>query len=218
MPVLIYVLEHTLRLLHPYMPFITEEIWLNMKERVPGINAGIPSIMVAPYPEANMKFIDPEAERIVESLIEIVRSIRNVRAEYKVDIAKFIPATIYSNEMTGALKDKAQVIEVLSKARPLSILNREERQPDDAKSISVVLKESEVVIPLAGIVDIEAEKKRLNQEAAEVTRDIDRLEARMADESFLGKAPAAIVAKEKERLQSQKDRLERLKKEIALFS
>jgi len=218
MPVLIYVLEKTLRLLHPFMPFITEEIWQNIKTRIPGFGENTASIMIASYPLPDGKLIDPEAQRVVESIIEIVRSIRNVRAEYKVDAGKWIAATVYSDVLTTDIAAKTTVIETLSHARPLTVLDRKQRETADSKSISIVLKESEVVIPLAGMVDMEAEKKRLNEEVEKANRDIARLENRLADESFLSKAPAAVVDKEKERLQTQKDRLERLQKELAIFN
>jgi valyl-tRNA synthetase len=218
MPVLIYVLEKTLRLLHPFMPFITEEIWQNIKARVPGFAENTSSIMIAEYPLPDGKAIDTEAERIIEAIIEIVRSIRNVRAEYKVDIGKWITATVYSDELTQAFAGKQQVIEVLSHARPLSFKERKQRENTDDKTISVVLQESEVVIPLAGMVDIDAEKKRLGEEVEKASRDINRLETRLADQAFLSKAPTAVVEKERERLQMQKDRLERLQKELAALN
>ncbi|GAJ18333.1 unnamed protein product, partial [marine sediment metagenome] len=97
-PVLVYVLETSLRLLHPYMPFITEELWQNLKQHLPPDWQATESIMVAAYPIADETAIDPQAERIVESIIEIIHSIRNARAQCKVESSRWIEAQIYAGK------------------------------------------------------------------------------------------------------------------------
>ncbi|HEY90771.1 MAG TPA: valine--tRNA ligase, partial [Dehalococcoidia bacterium] len=93
-PVLVHVLETSLRLLHPYMPFITEELWQHLKRRLPADWPSTEAIVVAPYPESDTAAYDPEAERIMESVVEIVRSIRNVRTQHKVEPARWIEAQV----------------------------------------------------------------------------------------------------------------------------
>ena len=107
-PVLIHVLETSLRLLHPYMPFVTEELWQHLKKRLPADWQATDSIMVAAYPEADTKAVDPKAERVMESIIEIIRSIRNARAEHKVESARWIEAQIYGGQLTPAEKQRLQ--------------------------------------------------------------------------------------------------------------
>ncbi len=215
MPMLVYVLEKALRLLHPFMPYITEELWQTMKERVAGLNQNISSIMVAPYPSAKAEFRDAEAERVMDSIIEITRAIRNIRAEHRVDASKWIEARVYADELKDTIEEKADIIQMLSHARPLSILHRNEREKDEDKSVVQVLSTSELVIPMAHMVDLEAERQRTQDGISEVTQDIGRLGKRLADDAFLSKAPPAVVDKERDRLQAQKDKLQRLQKELS---
>jgi valyl-tRNA synthetase len=217
LPVLISVLDKTLRLLHPFMPFITDEIWQNIKQRVPGFCEQTGSIMIAAYPEADTGYFNDEAERIMDSVIDITRAIRNIRAEYKVELGKWIEARVYLDELKPAIAAKSEIIQTLAKVRPLHILNRKERKKDEDKVIAVVLKEAEVVLPLAGMVDTAAEKKRLSEEMSVLHREIERLGSRLQDNSFLSKAPEAVVNKEKDRLQSYKDKVNRLEKELSLL-
>jgi valyl-tRNA synthetase len=212
------VLEQILRLLHPFMPFITEELWQNLKHRLPEGRLTHSSIMIAPYPSSDAKTFDLEAERIMDSIIEIVRSIRNARAEHKVEASRWIEAHIYTNELVAAIKLQSAAIETLAKIRPLIILERQQRQSTEEKSLVMVLKESEVVLPLAGMVDIAAERQRLEKEICIISGEVERLEQRLKDEAFISKAPEAVVEKERNRLLSYKDKLQRLGQELAQLS
>ena len=217
-PVLIYVLDRILRLLHPFMPFITEEIWQNIKERISDWSTEISSIMIAPYPEAREKHLDDESEIIMESIVEIIRSIRNIRAEYRVDASKWIEARVFAHELAPSIKHKALIIETLSRARPLTILGEDRRKSRDKSTVAVVLKNAEVVVPLTGIIDIEAERKRLESEINQLNQEINKVAARLDDQVFLSKAPEAVINKERERLQSYRDKVQRLQNEISRFS
>jgi valyl-tRNA synthetase len=213
--VLALALDTTLRLLHPFMPFITEELWQSLKQRLPDDSLGSPSIIIAPYPVGNKKLIDDEAEAVMECVIEIIRSIRNARAEHKVAAGKWIEARVYADKLQPAIALKAEVIETLAKARPLAVLSRNQRQAKEEKALVMVLKEAEVVLPWAGMVDMAAEKQRLDGEIGTLEKEIDRLEQRLKDAAFVSKAPAAVVDKERDRLQGYKDKLLRLKQELA---
>jgi valyl-tRNA synthetase len=215
LPVLAFVLETTLRLLHPFMPFITEELWQDLRQRLPEGSLDSASIIIAPYPVADKKFIDTEAERVMESVIEIIRSIRNARAEHKVAASKWIEARIYAEELQAAISSQSEAIEALAKARPLAVLGRKQRQAKDEKALIMVLKEAEVVLPWASMVDLAAERQRLEGEISTVEREIDRLEQRLKDKAFVAKAPAAVVDKERGKLQAFTDKLVRLRQELA---
>ena len=116
MPVLAHVLEGSLRLLHPYMPFVTEELWQNLKQATG--NSELPdSIMIAPYPEADERTYDENAERVVAGLIEIVRAVRNTRAEYEVAPDRLIEIEIYARDMTASFQPYVTTIEGLAKAK-----------------------------------------------------------------------------------------------------
>jgi valyl-tRNA synthetase len=218
LPVLAFVLETTLRLLHPFMPFITEELWQDLKQRLPEGSLDSDSIIIAPYPVADKKFIDTEAEQVMESVIEIIRSIRNARAEHKVAASKWIEARVYAEELQTAISLQSEAIETLAKARPLDILGRNQRRAKDEKALVLVLKEAEVVLPWAGMVDLAAEKQRLEGEVSAVENEIERLEQRLKDKAFVTKAPPEVVDKERGKLQACKDKLVRLRQELAQLS
>ena len=213
-PVLVYVLETSLRLLHPYMPFVTEELWQNLKNRLPSGWQQVESIMVANYPEADEAAIDPQAERILESVIEIIHSIRNARAQYKVGSARWIEAQIYAGEFTSAIAPYSQAIQTLARVRPVTFLDNRREGQAGGNALVLVLKEAEVVIPMESMVDLEAERRRLQKEIEQSQAEVAQLEARLSDKAFLTKAPAAIVDRERSKLAMKKDKLERLKQQI----
>ncbi|MCJ7522834.1 MAG: valine--tRNA ligase [Dehalococcoidia bacterium] len=214
LPVLVHVLETSLRLLHPYMPFITEEIWQRLKEHQP---EGKPdSIMIAPYPTADTGAFDDDAEREMESVIEIIRSIRNARVESKVAPAKFIEAFIAAGEARPKLEAHAPAIATLARVRPLTILDsRESGEVNRDRSKTLVLKGVEVILPLEGMIDLDDEKGRLLKEIETGKAEIGRIERLLADEKFLSKAPASVVDKERQRLSERKETLGRLEEMLA---
>ena len=218
LPVLAFTLETTLCLLHPFMPFITEELWQNLKQRLPEGNLGSTSIIIAPYPVGKKKFVDAETETVMESVIEIIRSIRNARAEHKVAAGKWIEARVYADELQPDIASQSEAIETLAKARPLAVISRKQRRAKEEKALVLVLKEAEVVLPWAGMVDVAAEKQRLEGEIGALEKEIDRLEQRLKDKAFLSKAPAAVVDKERSKLQGFKDKLLRLRQELTQLS
>ena len=214
LPVLAYVLEMVLRLLHPFMPFITEELWQGLKQRLPQGSLDSASIMIASYPVAGEKLLDLEAERVMDAVIEIVRSIRNARAEHKVAAAKWIEACIYTDNIQQSIVSQSGAIEVLSRVRPLSVLSRDQRPVEGENALVMVLKEAEVVLPWAGMVDLVAERQRLEGEISAGKAQILRLEQRLKDAAFVSKAPAAVVEKERGKLEDHKDKLVRLQQEL----
>ena len=211
LPVLAHVLETSLRLLHPFMPFFTEEIWHNLKGHIDRDMGE--SIMVAPYPVADETALDSGAERDMEVVIEVVRAIRNTRAEFKVEPSKWIEALVAAADARPAIEAQAHAIETLARVRPLTIIGTGDSRPDKAKTI--VLKGAEVVLPMAGMVDLGVERARLEKEIADNAADIARIDARLQDERFLSKAPQHVVEKERERLAVQRDKAVRLRERLA---
>ncbi|HEY55468.1 MAG TPA: valine--tRNA ligase [Dehalococcoidia bacterium] len=217
LPVLVYVLETSLRLLHPFMPFVTEELWQNLKKRLPADWQKTESIMIAPYPEAGEKAIDPEAERVMGAVIEIIHAIRNARAEHKVESGRWVEAQVFASELTPAIAAQAPAVETLARARPLSFLKSRKEAPPSENVLALVLKNSEVIIPMESMVDLGAEQKRLQNEAEKTRTEVASLEARLKDKAFLTKAPPAVVKSERDKLAERKDKLERLKQQLARF-
>jgi len=215
LPFLANILEKSLRLLHPFMPFVTEKLWQGLKQRLPDKGQMPASIMIAPYPLADDKALATEAERVMDSVTEIIRSIRNVRAQYKVKPNKWIEAQVYADELLSGLIAQANIIETLAKVRPLTILGRQKREPTKAKTLVLVLKEAEAVLPLAGMVDRLAEEQRQVRESEEIKGRIAQLEARLRDNAFLSKAPSEVIEREKKKLAMLEDKLKRLHQELS---
>jgi valyl-tRNA synthetase len=218
LPFLVNTLEKSLRLLHPFMPFVTEELWQSLKQRLPDKDQIQASIMIAPYPFADDKAFAPEAERVMDSVIEIVRSIRNVRTHYKVKPTSWIEARVYADELLSGLVTQANIIETLAKARPLTILSRQKREPTKDKALVLVLKEAEVVVPLASMVDRRAEEQRLVKESEEIKVRIAQIEVILRDKAFLSKAPSQVIEREKQKLAMLEDKLRRLHQELSQLS
>lgn len=163
---------------------------------------------MGPYPTANMADIDHEAERQMAAIIDIVHQVRNVRAQHQVAATRLIEAQIYAGKLKSAITAHAKTIERLAKAK--TAVFGEKRQPPAENDLVLVLKDTEVVIPLESMVDLQAERQRLGQEIKQMKSDVGRLEARLRDKTFLSKAPAAVVDKERARLAERRDKLEKL--------
>ncbi|MBN1367689.1 MAG: valine--tRNA ligase [Dehalococcoidales bacterium] len=211
-PVLVSVLETALRLLHPFMPFVTEELWQNLKNSLPVDNKP-ESIMIAAYPIADKTYFDSEAERIISSLIDIIHSIRNARAEHKVEMNRWVESHIFLPNLSQAVRPYQEAIQVLGRTKPVVFLNNRPERKDD-NTLVIVLQESEIFIPMSSMVDLAAERQRLEKEVASGEAEATRLEIRLGDTAFLSKAPAQVVEKERRKLANIQDRLARLKEQL----
>ena len=211
LPVLVHVLKTGLGLLHPYMPFVTEELWQRLRPHL----AGPPSeaLIVAPYPQPDPAWQDAEVERQVEAVIEVVRAIRNIRSEKRVEPARYIEAYIVANEDRPAMEAATPYIEALARVRPLHIVSEAREAPRDGVA-TAVLAHAQAVVPLAGLLDVEAERGRLGKEIEEVESYLRRLEGKLANEQFRARAPREVVAAEEERLAAARTRLEGLRRAL----
>ncbi|MDD5509499.1 MAG: valine--tRNA ligase [Dehalococcoidales bacterium] len=215
-PILVHVMETSLRLLHPFMPFLTEELWQNLKYSAPA-HQDTESIMTAPYPEAREAAMDPEAERVMSSIIEIIRSIRNIRAEYKVESNRWITAHVYAGSLSQAISPYCEIIQNLARAKPVTFRTDRQERTAGGNALVMVLGETELAIPMESMLDLAAERKRLQKEMAEIQFTIAQLEARLKDSNFLAKAPKAVIDKEQDKLTLRKSKLERLRQQLDSF-
>ncbi|HAT1595465.1 TPA: valine--tRNA ligase [Legionella pneumophila] len=203
---LIHVLDQILKLLHPLMPFITEEIWQKTTKFTS--ENGV-SIMLSTYPKVNEEFINPAIEEELDWLKSAIQSLRTIRSEMSISPAKLIP--LYIRNITPELKERIakyeKILKTLGKIDNISYLTPDEKVPVSA---SAVLGEIELLIPMADLIDKEAELSRLNKELAKLDKDIDLAQGKLNNPKFTDKAPAEIIAKEKEKLaqaQLAKDKL-----------
>ena len=194
-PVLAQVLDGALRLLHPFMPFITEEIWQTLVQRMPASGDQADSIMVAPYPTPDPTAIDPKAEEWAGLLMALVRGVRNVRAERKVEASKKIPAVLLDGENLGP--GGRSFLETLAHC---SVEAQGGDAPQPENSIMVVEKATRVFLPLAGLFDFAGERQRLQSSLEELRKRIGQIESRLENKQFLSKAPPDVVEKERTRL------------------
>ena len=209
-PTLVLVLETSLRLLHPFMPFITEELWQNL----PPDEDRSEAVMIAPYPCTEENVFDSQAERQIEVVIEIVRSVRNARAEQKIDASKWIEAHIYADDKE-ATEQHARTIEILARTRPLIVHHRGEPKEGASEALVMVLGHADVVLPMAGMVDTDAERQRLEKEIEQYNVSISRLETRLVDSAFLSKAPPAVVEKEQGRLSEYRGKVQKIEERLS---
>ena len=207
LPVLVHVLETTMRLLHPFMPFVTEEIWQNVVRRLPVNPARPPSIVTAPYPEPDPTLIDEAAEAEVGLVIQVVQAVRNARAELKADPRRGVEAIVDAPTQRDVVERNRTAIELLARAEPLRVYGDGEQAPVADQARVAVLGETRVIVPMAGFVDLDAERERLGKERTDLAKLIANLEQRLANENFTSKAPAAVVAKERGRLAEYETRV-----------
>ncbi|MCL2140529.1 MAG: valine--tRNA ligase [Dehalococcoidia bacterium] len=204
--VLVGVLETSLRMLHPFMPFVTEELWQHINQAF-NIGGG-DSIMIAAYPLPVETALDMEAESTIGLLIGIVRAIRNIRAEYEVEPNRLIEAAIYVGGKQAFLLPYINAMEVLAKAK-VSV-HAEKQAEIPIQALCIALENCEIVIQMSSMFDIRLETERIEKELTAVLAEIRRLELLLADKAFSDKAPVTVVEKQKEKLDALLGKMARL--------
>ena len=207
--VLLHVFERALRLLHPYMPFVTEALW----QALPAEAKEGEALIVARWPQADPARYDEAAEAGMALLMEIVRGIRNVRAEYNVQAGKRIPATIAAGKALTLLEARRPLFVFLARLdeAALQIVPESEKLPQAA---TIVVGEVVIYLPLAGMIDLEAERARLRKKLAGVEKRIAAGRARL-DGPFAQKAPAHVVEAERRRLAEMESEAAQLRENLA---
>lgn len=198
------VLEKSLRVLHPFMPFITEELW----HKLPNNDN---SIMVSAWPHIQENIIDPKVEKTMGEALKIISSIRNMRLE--LDIPPQEETVGAKIAITGKTKREAlgslsAQIKSLARLNKLEILNEYKKSPGEFTS---VLEGAHITIPLSGVIDIEKHKEKIHAKIKKAQIDIASKEKMLSDKNFLNRAPAEIVEKEREKLNNLKDEVQKLK-------
>lgn len=182
------VLVTGLKLLHPVMPFITEEIYTHLK-------VDSESITVAKWPEFNSELQDEKAEEYMNYIIDAIKNTRNARSEMNVPPSRKAKTYIFATEALEAFKEGSQYFEKMASASEVIILNSKNDAPENV--VTVVSKGAEIYMPLLELVDLEKELERLEKEKAKLQSEIDRVEKKLSNERFVSKAPAEVVEEEK---------------------
>lgn len=187
--VLAYVLDNTMRLLHPFMPFITEEIWQNLPHEGE-------SITIAAWPTVDDSLTNQSQSSSMKLLMDVIRSVRTIRAEVQSPMSKKVPLTISAKDANthAVLEANAAYIERFCNPETLTI---GENIVAPEKSMSAVVSGAELFMPLEGLIDIDAELARLNKELEKWAKEVKLVTGKLSNERFVSKAPEAVVAEER---------------------
>jgi len=212
---LVETLETTLRLLHPFMPFISEDIWQRLPRAGGGGRGPTESIVVAPFPKAGRTGRDEAAEREMMHVIGVVSAIRTARSESRISPALEVEVTVHpSEEAADLLMSATPLIGALAKAR-VTVAPDAERP---SQSAHVVASGIDVYVHLAGVVDLAAERARLSKEIERARKEIAFLEGKLGRADFVQHAPAEVVDRERGRLDEQQQILAKLSSSLSALA
>lgn len=205
--VLVYVLKETVKLLHPFVPFVTQEIYSN----IPGTNT---DIMISEFPRYNPKFNYSKAVKDLEPVTAIIKTVRNVKAKLNVAPSKKVDLYV-KTDSAASIKKCAIYIQKLAGVSEITFIKDKNELTE--KTISQVLASCELYVPLGELVDAEAEKARLKKELEKCESEIARSNGKLSNKGFLDKAPKALVDGEKEKLNKYSEIKEKLILELKEF-
>ncbi len=209
--VLVNVLEQALRLAHPFIPFVTEELWLLLP-----IEHDKPSIMISPWPASAGQVADADAEASFDRVKGVVSTIRSFRSEYGISPkARLKPAV--SSEDPADLEALRRDTALLSRLAGLDDLTVADSLDGSAGAARLIAGNVEVSVPLEGLVDVAAEGERLRRLIDKAGIEVDKIEAKLGNQGFVGRAPEAVVAEQRRRLEEQKATLAKLEAQLRLL-
>ncbi len=205
--VLAYVLDNTMRLLHPFMPFITEEIWQNLPHEGE-------SITVASWPTVKDDLHFAKQSQDMKLLMDIIRAVRNIRAEVNTPMSKKVPMYISAKDAQtlAVLEENKAYIEKFCNPETLSL---GENLQVDMKTMSAVVSGAEIFLPLEGLIDVKAEIERLTNELKKWEQEVKRVQGKLNNERFVSKAPEDVVAAEREKEADYLEKFNTVEKRIA---
>ncbi|KGQ41920.1 valine--tRNA ligase [Gallibacterium anatis] len=208
---LITVLEQILRLAHPIIPFITEEIWQKVKGLV---NIDADTIMLQPFPQFDANLVDEQAINEINWIKELIVNVRNIRSEMNIAPSKALDVLLrhLTEEEINCLNNNLSLIKTMAKLESINILSSDEEAP---LAVTKLLGNAELLIPMAGFIDKQAELARLTKELNKLQQEVQRIENKLNNENFVAKAPEAVIAKEREKMQGYLDGLDKLKAQYA---
>ena len=204
---LVRVLEAILRLAHPFMPYITEELW---QQVAPRADKSGPTISLQPYPVAEPAKIDEQAIADIEWVKQVIMGVRRIRSEMNINPGKKLPLLFSqaSSEDLARLKAHEALLMFLARLQSINVLAQDDQEPESAVALVDQLK---LLIPMAGLIDKDAELARLGKQVDKLTAEVGRLSGKLSNKGFTDKAPAAVVAIEQQKLDDAKSALENLK-------
>ena len=202
--------ETTLRLVHPFMPFISEEIWQRLQNSIVSSDEE-QALIVATYPNSEEIKSKKDSDAITRfsAVQEFIRSVRNIRSENKVDAARKIECFLVTSEYTDDLTNLSAAIKSLGRIEPLHIVSEINQAPTD-QVVSQVTDGGTVVVPLGGLFDLETERNRLREDLQTVQQEIERQNQKLENQEFRQKAPEPVVQKELDKLEAARAKAVRI--------
>ncbi len=207
---LVNVLENILRLSHPIMPFITEEIWQRVAP-LAGITAE--TIMLQPYPEADQSQINLDSINATKWIMDFILGLRRIRGEMNIAPGKPLPVLLQgcsASDLAFVESSKDYLLK-LGRVESITVLAADDIAPESATSL---VGEMKILIPMAGLIDKDAEIVRLEKEIAKIQKDLPRIEGKLSNQKFIDKAPAAVIDKEKQKLATLHSSLKNLEQQL----
>ncbi|MCX7966956.1 MAG: valine--tRNA ligase [Armatimonadetes bacterium] len=212
---LVTVLETSLRLLHPFMPFVTEELWQRLKGAL-GTGDWGPALMVANYPEVDERLFDDDAEKRMAFLIELVKRVRSIRADLGIPTAKVdIVLACDGEEIPQLVSENLWWLQFVGRINDVKFIRFGETVP---QAVSELVNSAEVFVPLTGVVDISKLRERWQKRIGELKKELERVQTRLSNPQFVERAPDEVVEAERKRLaelQAQFETLQRRLQSIA---
>ena len=208
--VLVHVLDRTLRLLHPFIPFVTEEIWQNLKRAIGSTSWG-EALIIAEWPKPGP--IDLSAEADMTLLMDAVRAIRNARAERNVEAGKKLAVMIASAEKAKLFESLRAELAFLARLDPVALYVADRLQAKPQGALPIVTSNATIYLPLAQMIDVAAERERLGKEMKDVNAQIERI-TKLLSSDFANKAPVNVVQKERDKLADVQTKAEKLREQI----
>jgi len=205
----IYVFETALKLLHPFMPFITEELWQNIRERKDG-----ESIMIQPFPSPDEKWIDETISKNMKFIQDVIVAIRSIRGEMNIPHTKLcdVIINVHDDDKKTLIDEYIQYLRRLAKVQNVTIGSNLKKPKFSA---SAVISGNEIFVPLEGLIDLEVERKRFEKEIKRYETMLANTEKKLNDPNFISRAPADIIEREKQKYENFKLTLEKLRQNYA---
>jgi valyl-tRNA synthetase len=199
--VLWQVFETSLRLMHPFIPFLTEELWQQLPHQGD-------TIVKAPYPEVTQAWVDPDAEQQMAFVMEVISALRNIRSAFKIPNLTRLQPHIKASVAQAKMLEQYQTYIVSMANISEMVIDQDMVRP--AMSATAVLEQMEIYVPLAGLIDVELERTRLRRDLKKIEDDVVKLEVKLARRDFLDKAPEEIIEKEQAKYQGLRERAGKL--------
>ena len=204
------ILDQTMRLLHPFMPFVTEEVWQHLYNVSEPDKANWPAsaLIIAQWPQYQTALIDESAEQQFALLQEVITRIRDARNQMNVENTRRIPAILTVGQDLAMFTEQAPLIEFLARTEQPQLHSHLAQKPEQA--MTLLANHIEIYLPLAGLLDISKELARIDKDLTQAQQELGRLQAKLSNENFVARAKPEVVEKEREKLAAQEDRLAKL--------